>query len=82
MWATIIDFDQVFGLKLEQAQSFSSELKLADLPMEVQSLVIARHTARDNKDWSESDRLREAIKKQGYLLEDDQDTFRIYRIKN
>ncbi|NLZ74477.1 cysteine--tRNA ligase [Candidatus Falkowbacteria bacterium] len=82
LWATIIDFDQVFGLKLEQAQSFSSELKLADLPMEVQSLVIARHTARDNKDWSESDRLREAIKKQGYLLEDDQDTFRIYRIKN
>ena len=76
--ATILDFDKVLGLELDSAKNaIALELKLADLPAEVQALVSTRNLARDNRNWEESDRLREEIKKHGYLIEDIKDGFRI-----
>lgn len=81
--ATILDFDKVLGLNLNMAESASAlELKLEDLPVEIQTLINARNSARDNKEWAESDHLREEIKKQGYLVEDVKDGFRISSLKN
>lgn len=41
-----------------------------ELPTEVSALVQAREEARKNKNWKESDRLREELRLRGYLIED------------
>ncbi len=40
------------------------------IPAEIQAMVDERAEARKNKDWKRSDELRDAIKAQGYILED------------
>jgi cysteinyl-tRNA synthetase len=46
------------------------EPERADVPAEVQTLLDARALARTNKDFKESDRLRDAIKQLGYEVRD------------
>ncbi|MCK5096229.1 MAG: cysteine--tRNA ligase [Candidatus Pacebacteria bacterium] len=68
--ATILDFDKVFGLKIKEvAQEMSQE---KDIPEEIQNLVTERETARQNKDWAESDKLRDEILVKGYEVLDTQ----------
>jgi len=79
--ATILDFDQVLGLNLQAAKDLVvKELSLREVPVVVRELVEARQQARETKDWTESDRLREEIKKQGYLMEDRADGYRLTAI--
>ena len=61
----VLECDDVLGLQLEQ---FMNEE--AALPEEVQKLVLARDEARKNKNWAESDRLRQEISKLGYKVDD------------
>lgn len=69
--ATVLDFDRVLGLGLAQAKDFVIlEITFSELPTEVQALALARETARKNKDFNESDRLRDEIKSRGYTVED------------
>jgi len=63
-WATLLDFDKVLGLNLDK--KFEEE----KIPEEIVKLAEERQKARENKDWLESDRLREIIKNKGYLVED------------
>jgi cysteinyl-tRNA synthetase len=63
--ATILDFDKVLGLKLAEKNELTLEIsddlkKLLDLRME----------ARKSRNFAESDRLREEIKKLGYQVKD------------
>jgi cysteinyl-tRNA synthetase len=74
-WTTLLDFDQVLGLNL------SKEDEIEEIPEEVLVLVEKRKKAREEKNWSESDRLREVIKENGYLVEDSQNSCKIQRIK-
>ena len=37
---------------------------------EIDTLIMQRNQARDNKDWAESDRIRDVLKEQGIVLED------------
>jgi cysteinyl-tRNA synthetase len=62
--ATIIDFDRVLGLSLDQVD------KPQEIPPEVQKLVEARRRAREAKNWAESDRLRDEIQMLGYTVKD------------
>jgi len=71
--ATILDFDQVLGLELDASGAFD------DLPQEVRELVEKRKLARQNKDFAESDRLRDQIKAKGYVVEDGKDGTRVYK---
>jgi len=41
-----------------------------DIPDEVRELIVRRDEARRNKDFAESDRLRDAIKDKGFVVED------------
>lgn len=41
-----------------------------DSDEEVQDLLQRRNLARQNKNWSEADRLRDELKKRGYIIED------------
>lgn len=62
--ATILDFDKVLGLELENtrdASAISDELKM---------LIEERNKARESKDWALSDSLREKIESFGYTVKD------------
>lgn len=62
---TAIEFDKILGLNLHDI-----EKKEVDIPVEVQELLDKRTKAREEKDWVESDRLRDEIKKHGFGVED------------
>lgn len=72
--ATIHAFDTIFELKLsltvDAGLTMLGHVAATDLPEDVQALVSERDAARSAQNWPESDRLREAIKLKGYLVED------------
>jgi len=72
--ATILDFDRVFGLNLDKKTDEE------ELPGEIKKLVEQRQKAREEKNWGESDRLRDLIKDKGYLVEDLKDECKIRKI--
>ncbi len=61
-------FDRIFGcLDVDHA---AERLSSAGIPPEVTAWAEARQAARKAKNFAESDRLRDEIKKAGYLVED------------
>ena len=71
--ATILDFDRVLGLSLDQVD------KPQEIPPDVQALVDARRRARASKDWAGSDRLRDEILALGYTVKDTRDGMQLIR---
>ena len=69
--ATILDFDRVLGLKLDQLD------KEEALPAAVQKLVDARIKAREAKDFATSDQLRAEIEMLGYQVQDAKDGMKV-----
>ncbi len=61
--ATLLDFDQILGLGLDQ-------IKPLEIPAEVQKLVEERETARKSGDFSASDTIRDQIEKLGFKIDD------------
>lgn len=61
--ATILDFDKVLGLKL-------NEYKQIEIPKEVLELVKERDMARENKNFVKSDELRSKIEALGFKVRD------------
>jgi cysteinyl-tRNA synthetase len=61
-----LDFDRVLGLRLADAVAAKDEA----LPTEVETLIQQREAARAARDWTAADALREAIRRQGYEVED------------
>jgi len=74
---TLLNFDKILGLDLASLLNFIDE----EIPQEILFLVEERKKARKEKNWAESDRLREIIKGKGYLVEDSQNSCKIQRIK-
>ncbi|WP_196137891.1 cysteine--tRNA ligase [Aliikangiella sp. G2MR2-5] len=58
--------DSVLGVSLELVDTSRS----LEVPANIQSLVEQRNAARNNKDWSLSDKLRDEIEVLGYRIED------------
>ena len=71
--ATVLDFDKVLGLNLNQAGEADK------IPAEVMKLAQKRQGAREQKNWKEADNIRKKIEKIGYLVEDTKDGQRIYK---
>lgn len=63
--ATVLDFDRVLGLDLDKVDEDSIEI-----PPEVKELLDLRQKARNEKDFKESDNLRDKISKLGYMVKD------------
>ncbi len=61
----ILKFDEVLGLDLKNYQKPED-----DIPEEVKKLVEERNEARKNKNWSESDRIRDILINKGYNVKD------------
>lgn len=64
----LLKFDEVLGLDLA-----NYEKKQDELPEEIQKLVEERNEARKNKNWAESDRIRDILINKGYNVKDSKD---------
>lgn len=72
---TLLKYCSVLGL-----EGIGAGLKNNPLPTQIKKLVEDRNIARQNKDWSASDKLRVELEGQGYILEDRPDgTTRVRR---
>ena len=69
---TIEKMNSVFGLDL---------FETIVIPKEVSELANKRKSARENKNWKESDELRDKIKDLGFLVVDTKEGFDIERLK-
>ncbi len=72
--ATLKEMDEVLDIGLSDEQDdIVRELGIVandEVPADIQELLDLRHIARTTHNWSESDRLREAINLKGYTVED------------
>ncbi len=66
-----LDFDQVFGLRLDKQKEEET------IPQEIKDLAEKRWEAKKNKDWNTSDSLRAEILSKGYILLDTKDGYEI-----
>ena len=70
----LLKFDEVLGLKINE-----EDKKQEDIPEEILSLIEERKQARENKNWEESDRLRDLINSKGYNIKDTKDGTEVTR---
>lgn len=61
----LLKFDEVLGLDLKNYQKQENVL-----PEEIINLVNERNEARQNKNWAESDRIRDILIEKGYTVKD------------
>ena len=61
----LLKFDLVLGLKIDEKEEVKQEI-----PKEILELIEERKKARENKNWEESDRIRDLIKEKGYEIKD------------
>ena len=62
-YETLINFDRVLGLDLDK-------VKKLEVPQDVTELAALREHARNKRDWAEADRIRDEIKKLGFIVKD------------
>jgi cysteinyl-tRNA synthetase len=72
--ATILDFDKVLGLDLGKAP------ETAKIPPEIEALAQEREVARQAKNWSKSDELRQKLADLGYEVLDSAEGPKIRKI--
>ena len=72
----LLKFDTVLGLKIDKAP----EQENLEIPQDVLDLMGQRKQARQEKNWAESDRLRDLIKEKGYEVKDTKDGMNISKI--
>ncbi len=73
----LLKFDTVLGIKIDKVE----KNKEIEIPEEILKLVEERKQARQEKNWTESDRLRDLIKEKGYEVKDTKDGMEIIKIK-
>ncbi len=71
--ATLLDFDRVLGLGLKPN-------KKEIVPYNIKALASTREEARQNKNWPESDRLRDELKSLGYEVSDTPEGTKVLKI--
>ncbi len=74
--ATILEFDQILGLNLKNIKK-----EKINIPNNVKILAEQRQKARQEKNWAESDKLRDEINKLGWDIEDNSDNNHTLRKK-
>ncbi len=59
-------FDTVLGIEINKIQESKNE----EIPEEITNLLEQRKIAREQKEWSKSDEIRDLIKEKGYIVKD------------
>lgn len=67
---SLLKFDEILGLDLDK-------ISQEEIPKEIIKLAQGREKARQDKDFAESDRLRDEIISQGYIIDDTSEGFTI-----
>ena len=65
MQELLLKFDEVLGLNIKEYKKQENIL-----PDEIKDLVNKRNEARKEKNWSESDRIRDLLMEKGYIVKD------------
>ena len=71
-----IDFDRVFGLKLDEEIKSESQ----SIPDEIKDLAGKRWQAKQDKDWALADKLRAEVTQKGYQILDTKDGYTIKQL--
>jgi cysteinyl-tRNA synthetase len=66
VWDAMMDFDKVLGLRLAKNAKCAGE----QAPKEILDLLEQRQQARKSKDFATSDRIRDELAAQGWVIED------------
>ena len=72
----LLKFDIVLGLKIDK----EPKQEEVEIPQEILDLMEQRKQARQEKNWAESDRLRDLIKEKGYEVKDTKEGMNISKI--
>ena len=68
--ALVLDMDKIFGLKLDEPrEEFEKKIDVVDVE-KIESLIAARKVARENKNWAESDRIRDELAAMNVMIKD------------
>jgi cysteinyl-tRNA synthetase len=68
--ALVLDMDKIFGLKLDEPrEEFEKKIDGVDVE-KIESLIAARKVARENKNWAESDRIRDELAAMNVMIKD------------
>ena len=70
----LLKLDTVLGLKIDKIE------KKAEIPKEILELIEKRKQARSEKNWQESDRIRDEIHQKGYVVKDTKDGMEISKM--
>jgi len=73
----VLDFDKALGLSLEVLEE---EKTNEAIPQNIIDLAEQRKIARQQKNWAESDRLRDKIAELGYKIKDNKDGYELEKI--
>jgi len=65
---TALNWDRVFGLKIKERLG-------QNVPQEVKDLALKRRQLRGEKDFTGADKLRQEIERQGFVVEDQNESF-------
>ena len=74
IYQMVVDFDRALGLQLDKDYMDYSK---QEIPEQVVALAEQRKIARQNKDFAESDRLRDEISKLGFSIKDTREGYEI-----
>ncbi len=72
----LLDFDRVLGVDIQK----ENEQKNLEIPDEINQLLEKRKQARENKDWSLSDQIRDELKEKGYIVKDTKEGMQIEKL--
>ena len=75
IYALALEFDKVLGLSLDKAKP--AEKEKIEVPDEIRQIAEQRLSARKDKNWAESDRLRDKLAEMGYAIIDSKDGYTI-----
>ena len=76
----LLDFDKVLGLDLKNSEKYLEKQKEIDIPIEISELIEKRKKAREEKNWSLSDEIREELKLKGYIVKDTKEGMTVEKI--
>ncbi|HWH07297.1 MAG TPA: cysteine--tRNA ligase [Candidatus Paceibacterota bacterium] len=70
VWGVVVAADPILGLMLTNPPVRTRPYTVAELPEDIQTLVLARETARKAKNYHEADRVRIHLEERGYRVDD------------
>lgn len=79
LYETALEFDKVLGLSLDKAEK-PAVSPADEAPAEIRALADARLSARKNKDWATSDRLRDELTAAGWAVADTKDGYTLKKL--